>query len=64
MLSKTILGVVLFCGFVVSNVSAQQSFFIKAGGTYSYFKEPSYGDPGMSYLYGIGKDWRLYAGFN
>lgn len=60
MLSKTILVLVLFCGFVVSNVSAQQSFFIKAGGTYSYFKEPSYGDPDLSYLYGIGKDWRLY----
>lgn len=60
MLSKTILGLVLFCGFVASNVSAQQSFFIKAGGTYSYLKEPSYGDPGMGYLYGIGKDWRLY----
>lgn len=60
MLSKTILGFVLFCGFVVGNVSAQHRLFIKAGGTYSYFKEPSYGDPGMSYLYGIGKDWRLY----
>ncbi|RIK59266.1 hypothetical protein DCC62_28860 [candidate division KSB1 bacterium] len=60
MLSKTILGLVLFCGFVVGNVSAQHRLFIKAGGTYSYLKEPSYGDPGMSYLYGIGKDWRLY----
>ncbi len=60
MLSKTILGLVLFYGFVVSNVSAQHNLFIKAGGTYSYLREPSYGEPGMSYLYGIGKDWRLY----
>lgn len=58
--SKTILLLLLICGFVVSNVSAQHRLFIKAGGAYSYLKEPSYSDPGMSYLYGIAKDWRLY----
>lgn len=34
--------------------------FIKIGGNYSYLKQPSYGKPGVSYLFGIGKDWRLY----
>jgi hypothetical protein len=33
---------------------------LKIGGNYSYLKEPSYGKPSVSYLYGIGKDWKLY----
>jgi hypothetical protein len=39
---------------------AQPSKYVKLGGNYSYLKEPSYGEPGGSYLYGIGKDWQLY----
>lgn len=58
--SKIILTLVLFCGFVENNVSAQNRLFIKVGGNYSYLKKPSYGEPGVSYLYGIGKDWKLY----
>ena len=39
---------------------AQPSKYLKVGVNYSYVKEPSYGEPGVSYLFGIGKDWRLY----
>lgn len=58
--SKIILILVLFCGFVGNNVNAQNRLFVKVGGNYSYFRKPSYGDPGVSYLYGVGKDWKLY----
>lgn len=58
--SKIILAFVLFCTFVGNNASAQNSLFVKVGGTYSYVRAPSYSEPGMDYLYGIGKDWRLY----
>jgi len=40
--------------------NASATWGIKIGGNYSYLKEPSYGEPGVGYLYGIGKDWRLY----
>jgi len=43
---------------MAQNVSA--TWGLKIGGNYSYLKEPSYGEPGMAYLYGIGKDWQLY----
>ncbi|HET55594.1 MAG TPA: hypothetical protein ENN33_10315 [Ignavibacteria bacterium] len=39
---------------------AQPSIYLKMGGTYSYLKESSYSEPGVNYLYGIGKDWSLY----
>ncbi len=58
--SKITLTLVLFCGFVGNNVSAQNRLFIKVGGNYSYLKTPSYSEPGRDYLYGIGKDWKLY----
>lgn len=58
--SKIILTLVLFYGFVGNNASAQNRLFVKVGGNYSYLKTPSYSEPGMDYLFGIGKDWRLY----
>ncbi len=60
MSSKVILTLLLCCGFVGNSVNAQNRLFVKVGGNYSYFKELSYGNPGVSYLYGIGKDWKLY----
>ena len=33
---------------------------LRMGTNYSYLKEPSYSEPGVDYLYGISKDWRLY----
>ncbi|MDW7681113.1 MAG: hypothetical protein SCK70_11150, partial [bacterium] len=57
---KTIFVLLLFCTFTWNNVSAQNRLFVKVGGNYSYLKEPSYSEPGVNYLYGIGKDWRLY----
>lgn len=56
------LVVYVFAGVVFSTsaIFAQPSKYVKVGGNYSYFREPSYGDPGVSYLYGVGKDWKLY----
>ena len=56
---KSIITLLLFFTFTWNNVNAQNRPFIKAGGNYSYLKEPSYSEPGMNYLYGIGKDWKL-----
>jgi len=59
MSSKIIIILVLLCCFA-NSIAKVQSVFIKVGANYSYLKEPSYGEPGVDHLFGIGKDWRLY----
>ncbi len=51
-----IIGLILLS--IAQNVNA--TWRLKIGGNYSYLKEPSYGEPGMSYIFGITKDWSLY----
>lgn len=59
MSSKIIIILVLLCSFAGS-IAKAESVFIKVGANYSYLKEPSYGEPGVDHLFGIGKDWQLY----
>ena len=55
----TITAIVLSVLFVL-NLNAQNKYWIKIGGSYSFLKKLSYSEPGMDIMYGIGKDWRLY----
>jgi len=45
---------------VAMESQAYSKVYLKAGGNCSYLKSPCYGEAGLSYLYGIGKDWRFY----
>jgi hypothetical protein len=57
---KNQLFVTMFLVTFALPLSANCSWSLKIGGNYSYLKKPSYGEPGMDFMYGISKDWSLY----
>ncbi len=59
-MKKFIITAIILSLILVLNLNAQSKYWVKIGGNYSFLKSLSYGEPRVNYLYGLGKDWKLY----